>query len=152
MERFCASKAIIPRLSISVDFYDLSHEIPPYRHTQKVLCNGLYFYCAAQITNNKKENKMIQHMHIDRFPQMQCFYRLPTFLFQDAQFMRCSNHTKLMYALILSRSDLSKKTTGRMSLAGSVLPRRRSERGVPLRTAKGRCNASGIAACRVNRC
>lgn len=52
---------------------------------------------------------MLQHMHIDHFPQMQGFHRLPTFLFQDAQFTRCSNHAKLMYALILSRADLSRK-------------------------------------------
>ena len=50
--------------------------------------------------------------YIYQKPPAQSFIRLPNFLFEAPSFCSLSSKAKLLYAMILRRTDLSRKTDG----------------------------------------
>ena len=74
------------------------------------------------------------------------FTRLPNFLFEAPTFTPLSNEAKVLYAFILRRTDLSRKTAGRTNTGGftSTIP---STRWWSCFTADGRKRSAPCGSC-----
>ena len=63
---------------------------------------------------------MTNTIYIHQPEQAFSFTRLPNFLFEAPTFKPLSNETKLLYAFILRRTELSRKMGGRTSMGGFI--------------------------------
>lgn len=61
---------------------------------------------------------MTAYIHLHQKPKAASFTQLPNFLFEAPGFQPLSNGAKILYAMLLRRTDLSRKTGGRTSTAG----------------------------------